>query len=151
LAYAQSAGALAEAGRKSDANQLLERCDSMMNQENIPYGMVGRFQQHNQISMQMLYAAYKAGNKKLIEKISNSLKKDMQQQASYYQGLTDNRRDAMSSEEERNDNLLKGLMQMEQQFKLITMDTSNIEMTKMGPRATTDTGNMVAPTDTAKP
>ena len=149
LAYAQSAGSLAEAGRTADASRLLERCDSMMNQENIPYGMAGRYQQHNQISMQMLYASYKSGNKKLIEKIGNALKKDMQQQASYYQGLNDVKRDAMSNEEEKNDNLLKGLMQLEQQFKLISVDTSNVEMTKMGPRS--NAGNTVAPTDTAKP
>jgi hypothetical protein len=79
--------------------------------------MVSRYQQHNQIAMQLLYAAYKAGDNELAVKINKSLRKDMEQQASYYGGLSDNKRDALSSEEERNANLLRGLMGMEQQFK----------------------------------
>jgi len=117
LAFAQSAGALADAGRLDDAKKLLHKCDSMMNQKNMPYGMVGRYQQHNQISMQMLYAAYKAGDKALAEKINNSIRKDMQQQVAYYQSLPDSKREALSQEEERNAGLLKDLMGMEQQFK----------------------------------
>lgn len=117
LAYAQAAGNLADAGKSAEAKQLLNKCDKMMLEENIPYGMVSRYQQHNQIAMQLLYAAYKAGDNELAVKINKSLHKDMEQQASYYQGLSDNKRDALSSEEERNANLLRGLMGMEQQFK----------------------------------
>ena len=80
LAYAQAAGNLADAGRKEDAKKLLHKADQMMLEENFPYGMVSRSQQHNQISMQFLYAAYKAGDTTLAEKITRSLKKDMQQQ-----------------------------------------------------------------------
>jgi hypothetical protein len=117
LAYAQAAGNLADAGKSAEAKQLLNKCDKMMLEENIPYGMVSRYQQHNQIAMQLLYAAYKAGDNELAVKINKSLRKDMEQQASYYGGLSDNKRDALSSEEERNANLLRGLMGMEQQFK----------------------------------
>ena len=35
----------------------------------------------------------------------------------FYQTLTDNKRDNLSAEEERNENLLKGLMALEQQYK----------------------------------
>ncbi len=45
------------------------------------------------------------------------LRKDLEQQAAYYQTLSDTRRDNLSAEEDRNATLLKGLMQMEQQFK----------------------------------
>ena len=79
--------------------------------------MVSRFQQHNQIAMQMLYASYKAGDMQLADKISKSLKKDMEQQVAYYQGLPDNKRGSLSSEEERNANLLRGLMELEQRYK----------------------------------
>jgi hypothetical protein len=81
--------------------------------------------------MQLLYAAYKAGDNELAGKINKSLRKDMEQQASYYQGLSDNKRDALSSEEERNANLLRGLMGMEQQFKNkpAAVETSTISTT----------------------
>ncbi|MEI2748012.1 MAG: hypothetical protein V9E88_04555 [Ferruginibacter sp.] len=118
LAYAQAAGNLADAGRKEDAKKLLNRCDKMMNEDNISYGMVSRYQQHNQIAMQMLYAAYKAGDTQLADKISKSLRKDMEQQVSYYQSLPDRMKtDAINQEEARNANLLRGLMSMDQQFK----------------------------------
>ncbi|MEO8771848.1 MAG: DUF2723 domain-containing protein [Ferruginibacter sp.] len=117
LAYAQAAGDLANAGRQEDAKKLLNRCDKMMLEENFPYGMVSRSQQHNQISMQFLYSAYRAGDTTLAEKVSRSLRKDMEQQVNYYQSLSETRRDILSYEEERNENLLKGLLQLEQQFK----------------------------------
>ncbi|MEO6668893.1 MAG: DUF2723 domain-containing protein [Ferruginibacter sp.] len=117
LSYAQAAGDLANAGRSEDAKKLLNKCDKMMLEENFPYGSVSRSQQHNQIAMQFLYAAYRAGDNVLAAKVARSLRKDMEQQVLYYQSLSDNRRDILSYEEERNDNLLKGLLQLEQQFK----------------------------------
>ena len=117
LAYAQSASNLADAGRKDEAKKLLHRCDDMMLDGNFSYGMVSRNQQQNQISLQFLYAAYKAGDTALADKVSRSLKKDMEQQVAYYQSLDDSKRELLSFEEERNQNLLKGLMGLEQQFK----------------------------------
>ena len=117
LAYAQAASNLADAGRKEDAKKLLHKCDDMMLDGNFSYGMVSRNQQQNQISLQFLYAAYKAGDSSLVDKVSRSLKKDMEQQVSYYQGLDDYKREMLGYEEERNQNLLKGLMSLEQQFK----------------------------------
>ena len=117
LAYAQAAANLADGNRKDEAKKLLNKCDQMMLQENMPYGMVSRSQQQNQISLQFLYAAYKAGDANLIQKVTSSLKKDMEQQAAYYQSLNSDRRDALSAEEQRNDNLMKGLLQLDQDFK----------------------------------
>ena len=116
-AYAQAASALADAGRKEEAVKLLDKCDKMMLQENFPYGMPSRGQQHNQYSLQMLVAAYKSGHTALADKINRAVKKDMEQQVAYYNSLSDNKRDNLSDEEGRNDNLLKGLMGLEQQFK----------------------------------
>ncbi len=118
-AYAQAAGSLADNGRMEEAKKLLNKCDKMMDQENMPYGMVGRFQQHNSISLQMLYSAYKAGDSVLAAKITRSLKKDMEQQSSYYQNLPDRMQDNLSPEAERNAGLIKGMMGMEQQFRMI--------------------------------
>jgi len=117
LAYAQAASSLADAGRTKEASQLLHKCDTMMLQENFGYGMVSRSQQHNQISLQFLYAAYKSGDIALADKINKILRKDIEQQASYYENLSENKRYALSYEEERNGNLLRGLMGLEQQYK----------------------------------
>ncbi|RYF90507.1 MAG: DUF2723 domain-containing protein, partial [Chitinophagaceae bacterium] len=117
LAFAQAAANFADAGRTKEASQMLHKADTMMLQENFPYGMVSRGQQHNQIALQFLFAAYKAGDMALADKVSNILKKDMQQQASYYESLSEGKRYALSQEEERNDNLLRALMSLEQQFK----------------------------------
>ena len=118
-AYAQAAGSLADNGRMEEARALLNKCDKMMAQENMPYGMVGRYQQHNSISMQMLYSAYKAGDSVLINKIGSSLKKDLEQQAAYYQSLPAQKRENLSSEEERNAGLMKGIQGLEQQFEMM--------------------------------
>lgn len=117
LAYATVAGNLADHDRKEEAKKLLNKCDQMMLDQNFSYGMTSRGQQHNQISFQFLIAAYKAGDTALTEKITKSLRKDLEQQAAYYQGLNADRRDALSYEEQRNDNFLKGLAQIEQEFK----------------------------------
>jgi hypothetical protein len=117
MVYAQAAGNLADAGRKEDATKLLEKCDKNMLESNMPYGLASRDQQQNQISLSFLYAAYRAGDTKLADKIHAALKKDMEQQATYYQSLPDNKRAALESEEARNDRLYKGLLQLEQQFK----------------------------------
>ena len=88
-----------------------------MLQENFPYGMVSRGQIHNQMSLQFLYAAYKSGDLALADKVNKLLRKDMEQQAAYYESLSENKRYSLSNEEERNSNLLRGLMGLEQQFK----------------------------------
>ncbi len=137
LAYAQAAGALADAGRKEDAKKLLNKCDKMMDQDNFPYEMAGRYQQHNQISMQMLYAAYKAGATELASKISKKLHKDMEQQNAYYLSLPDSKKEAMSSEEDRNSNLLRSLVGMEQQFN--TPETKVVAPEAVENKTTTDT------------
>ncbi len=139
LAYAQAASSLADQNRKEDAIKLIQRCDSMLGQDVHPYAMPGRYQQHNQISMQMLYACYKAGETKMAEKISKLLLKDMEQQASYYRSLPDNKRESLSQEIERNDNMLKGISQLKDQFKMMNQQLNSQPVQN------------VAPTDTAKP
>ncbi len=139
LAFAQSAANLADAGRSEDAKKLLNQCDKMMDQSNFPYGMPSRAQQQNQISMQFLYAAYKAGDTVLIQKVNTSLKKDMEQQAAYYQSLPEGKREALASEAERNDNLLRSLLGLEQQYS------------KIAPLMDIPKNQQGAATDTAKP
>jgi hypothetical protein len=139
LAYAQAASSLADQNRKEDAIKLLHKCDSMLSQDVHPYAMPGRYQQHNQISMQMLYACYKAGENNMAEKLSKLLQKDMEQQASYYRSLPDNKRESLSQEIDRNDNMLKGISQLKDQFKMMNQQMESQKLQN------------VAPTDTAKP
>jgi Protein of unknown function (DUF2723) len=117
LAYAQAAGSLADNGKKEEAKKMLNKCDQMMLEENFPYGMVSRRQQHNSFSLQMLIAAYKAGDSVLANKITRSVKKDLEQQMAYMGNLDDNKQEAMQYEAEDVKRLLMGIDQIEKQFK----------------------------------
>ena len=89
----------------------------MMLDENFPYGMVSRGQQHNQFSVQMLIAAYKAGDSALAQKIYSSLKKDLDQQHDYLDALPDSKRDVMQSEVAGVERLRQGLPQIKKEFE----------------------------------
>jgi hypothetical protein len=82
--FAEIAGSLAMNGRKEEARKLLQRMDSNMRSENIPYGMVSRQNQHNMVSAQLAEAAYRADDKTLGDKIAGAVKKDIQEQLAYY-------------------------------------------------------------------
>ena len=125
-AYAMASLNLAQSNRKQEARKMLDKCDSMMLQENFPYGMVSRGQQHNYVSMIMLQAAYLSEDSTLVNKISKSLKKDLQQQLTYYASLDEDKGSvfdfADQSGRKRGDKneVERYLMQMqsfEQQFK----------------------------------
>lgn len=116
LAYAQAASSLADNGKKEEAKKMLNKCDQMMLQENFPYGMVSRGQQHNQFSLQMLIAAYKAGDSVLAQKITKSVRKDLEQQLTYLTNLPDSKQDAMQQEVPGVQRLLMGIQQIEMQF-----------------------------------
>lgn len=87
LAYASACSNLADHGKKDEAIKMLEKCDKNMLDENFSYGMVSRFQQHNYISLQFLEACYKAGDTTLADKVTKSVKKDLEQQMTYYAAL----------------------------------------------------------------
>ncbi len=139
LAYSSAASNLADGGRKEDAKKLLAKCDAGIPDDHVSYGMISRGQNHNQISLQFLIAAYKAGDTALAQKVSSSLRKDMQQQVDYYESLTDNKRDGMKQEEDRNNYLMQGLMQIEQQFAQIQRNAENPDILKTQPVKGKDT------------
>jgi len=87
LAYATAAASLAQHGKKEEAKKLLEKCDKGMLEENFGYGMVSRYQQHNLFSLQFLEACYLAGDTTLAQKVGKAVKKDLQQQMTYYAKL----------------------------------------------------------------
>lgn len=117
LAYAQAAGNLADNGKKDEAKKMLQKCDQGMLDENFSYGMVSRYQQHNYISLQFLEACYKAGDTALAEKVSRSVKKDLEQQMNYYANLDENKAEQFRSDNEQAANFLRGIQQIENMYK----------------------------------
>lgn len=96
LAYSQTAFELIDHGEVEKANQLLERIDSNLLVQNFPYAMASRGQRQNQFSVNFLMAAYKAGNMKLAKKISDELRKDLEQEIIYFQSLNENQQYMLS-------------------------------------------------------
>ena len=128
MAYASAALDMAQKNKKEEARKMLNKADKLMLEENFPYGMVSRNQQQNYISMMMLQASYAAEDTVLISKITKSLKKDLEQQISYYNSLDENRLgsfDYVTDQSGRKggdkntaEQFLMRIMQMEQQFKV---------------------------------
>lgn len=117
MAYADLGANLADKNRKEDAKKVLNRADKEILQENNPYAMVSKNNQHNYFSMRFLEAAYKAGHTSLADKISKALHKDFKQQMEYYQLLPERKQEAMRNEIQGTQQLLQMLEMMEAQYK----------------------------------
>jgi hypothetical protein len=113
-AYADVAVELANMGKKDSAKAMLAKVDAGMLQENVPYGLVSRYNMHNQASLMMLEAAYRAGDDAMVKKIGGSLKKDIDQQMAYYASLDQRRSDGLYAEIQYATRLQSMLQQMEQ-------------------------------------
>jgi hypothetical protein len=85
--YAEAAGNLADKGRKGDAQKLLDKIESGLHPNSLPYAMVSRYNNHNQTSLIYLEAAYKAEKKDLADKVSAAIQKDLDQQMNYYAAM----------------------------------------------------------------
>ncbi len=125
--YALAAMNLVDNNRMDDAKKLLRKCDTMMLQENFPYGMVSRGQQHNQISGLFLQACYKAEDKDLAKNVSASLRKDLDQQVAYYASLDEDKVITLSRESEIVNGLRKQLQSLEQYYNSPISDSANLE------------------------
>jgi hypothetical protein len=90
-AYVQAASNLADEGRKQEAVALLDRAETLIHTEALPYAMVSRNNGHNRTSLAYLEAAYKAGHTGLIKKLKDALTKDFNDQLNYYKYLKDKR------------------------------------------------------------
>jgi hypothetical protein len=127
MAYATASLDLAQKNKKEEARKMLNKADKLMLEENFPYGMVSRNQQQDYISMLMLQAAYASEDTVLAARITRSLKKDLEQQVSYYNQLDENRAasfDYVTDQSGRRggdknaaEQFLMRIAQMEQQFK----------------------------------
>jgi hypothetical protein len=115
-ADAQLALDLSDKGRKDDARKVLERTDKMMLEQNMPYGLVGRGNDHDRISMLFLEACYRANDTTLANKVYKAVKTDFQQQLRFYNSLTGNMADNMEYEKESAQQSLDQLERMVQAF-----------------------------------
>jgi hypothetical protein len=112
-AYADLALDLASKNRKEDAKKVLNQIDKMMLDENMPYGMASRGNSHNRNSLLFLEACYLAGDTALANKVSNSVKKDLEQQIRFYNSLTGRKAELMEAEKRGSENYLQAISQMQ--------------------------------------
>ena len=109
--YGEAAGNLADAGKKDEAAKLIDKLESGISPENLPYAMVSRYGSHNQQGMLYLEACYKAGKKELAEKVRQSLRKDMEQQRKYYIAMNGgNTPDISQAGADNNDPMLRAML-----------------------------------------
>jgi hypothetical protein len=132
--YAEAAGNLADQGQKAEALKLLEKVESGIDPENLPYGMVSRFNSHNQVGLLYLEACYKAGKTDLAEKVRLVVRRDLEQQKKYYDYLKNNRPELYGGTLEGtevyfNEALLFGLNEIEKKYAPQTQPKSTIEGT----------------------
>ena len=74
-----------------EAVSLLDRAESLIHPEALPYAMVSRDNSHDKMSMVYLEAAYKAGHTALVSKLETALRKDYNDQLNYYKYLRDSK------------------------------------------------------------
>lgn len=91
--YGEAAGNMADAGRKEDAQKLIDKVEAGISPENLPYGMVSRYNGHNQTGLLYLEACYKAGKIELAEKVRAAIRKDLEQQQKYYTYIKESKTD----------------------------------------------------------
>jgi hypothetical protein len=108
-AHAEAALGLSREGKKDSARQVLNKADKMMLQENFPYGMTSRRNEHDRNALQFLQACYEAGDKALADKVEASVKKDLEQQIAYYNSLKSPWSETMESEKQTAQQLLDQL------------------------------------------
>ncbi|WP_416437748.1 protein O-mannosyl-transferase family [Phnomibacter sp. MR] len=116
-AYADVAISLTNKGQKDSAQKLLQRVDKMMDSTNMPYGLISRYALHNQTSLMLMEAAYRAGDEALAQKIGNAVRKELNQEMAYFAAIGDKRLERMQLEFQRSQMMLQMLDQMEEVLK----------------------------------
>jgi DNA-binding FadR family transcriptional regulator len=138
-AYAEAAANLADQNRKSEAINVLNKADQNILNENHPYAMVSKNNQHNYFTFTFLEASYKAGHTQLADRISKALHKDFTQQLAYYQSLPEGKQEAMRAEIQGAQQLSQMLDMMDAQYKGSTI-APNAEQSPVL-RSNTDSAN----------
>jgi hypothetical protein len=146
--YAEAAGNLADLGRKEEAQKLIDKAEAGMNPDNLPYALTSRYNSHNQTGLLYLEACYKAGKTELAEKIRKGIRKDLEQQRTYYNYIKSSRPDLFGgferSEAPINEALFVVLDAIEKKYAPQVQAKPNTE----GPTTITNTAK---PDSTKKP
>lgn len=116
-AHTELAYDLVQKNRKEDARKVLERADKLMHEQNMPYGLSGRGNQHNQTSLMFMEACYAADAKELARKVAASVKKDLKQQITFYESLEGMKRENMEQDLQRAKGLLQQLEEREKRYE----------------------------------
>ncbi len=143
LTMAQIAGDLAQKGEMVKAKQVIDKADKGMLESNFPYAMPSRGELHNQYSMQMMIAAYKAEYPAMADKIAGLLEKDLKEQLEFYATLEGSKADFLANEKNDVERLLGAITQLRDAYK----SGKFREMMGMTPAI----ASQKASTDTAKP
>jgi len=118
--YGEAAGNLADKGELEKAQQLIDKCESGMSPDNIPYALVSRYNSHNQNSLVYLEGCYKAGKRELAEKLRVAIRTDLEQQARYFKYIESERPEFFGhferSEAPINERLLLVLADIERRY-----------------------------------
>jgi len=109
--FAETAGNLADKGRKEDARKLLDQYESLVDSANLPYAMYSRFGMHNQNAVIFLEACYKAEHSELAEKVRLSLEKDFDEHKKYFKYLNDSKPELYTSMQ-NDDQIYQALFQV---------------------------------------
>ena len=81
---------LIAAGRKEDAKKILQRADQMLKDQNVPYAIASRYgNDHNEKSFYFALTAFQAGDIELGKRVMEKVKKDLQQQVTFYESYVD--------------------------------------------------------------
>jgi hypothetical protein len=129
--YSEAAGSMADLGRKDEAQKLIDKCEAGINPANLPYAMTSRYNGHNQTGLVYLEACYKAGKTELAEKIRVAIRKDLEQQARYYNYIKESRPELFGgferSEAPINERMLMVLDTLEKKYAPQTQVKTNPE------------------------
>ncbi len=117
MAFAEAAANLADQNRKAEAKNVLQKADKNILNENHPYALVSKNNQHNYFTFKFLEASYKAGDMEMAGRISRALNKDFNQQITYYNSLSEGKQEAMRTEMQGAQQLLQMLQMMDAEYK----------------------------------
>ena len=119
--FAEVAGDIADMGQKEDAKKLLHRSDSLINNQDLPYGMIfsGHGGYHNIYGMIFLEACYKAGDLELAAKVKADLQREMKQEQDYYNYMKTERESSyaeLQQDDALNHDLLMVMDELEKKY-----------------------------------
>lgn len=115
--YSQAAINLAEFGRVEEGKALLDKSETLIHPEGLPYGMVSRGNDHNRVSLLYLQAAYRTNNSALVNKVEPALRKDLRDQIAYYEYLRDDKSEFYTSDMIEDESFCRRLLEMIDEMK----------------------------------